>query len=171
MPDSSNFVCALDSSDFVCALCFDVVGVPAQLAVCDCKTLYCLHCLRDMIGLNGKPRTHAACPTCRKQLPKNGNAATYYTRARDLEQTLDNALGPMSCPRECGASFYRTAFDNHTKECPKTRKFCTECKQYYVGTASGHYTICPKITAHKILIPITPQASINVQNNCVHLPN
>ena len=126
----------------VCALCADTVGVPVQLTACECKTLYCLHCLRDMVGLNADKALHLRCPTCRKELPLATNAGAYYSRQRWMEGSLDSTHGPMLCPRGCGSAYLRSQFDRHVRECPKTRKVCRDCKIAYMSCESVHRETC-----------------------------
>ena len=131
---------ALDPGD-ACAWCCDVLGVPVQ-SKCPCRSLYCITCIRDMIGLNGQPPKSSTCPTCHRRLSTSSRAEGSYTKRLDLVTALDGKYGALTCPRGCGTSYLRMSAPEHMNSCPCTKKRCPVCHAYYTGTREAHHRMC-----------------------------
>ena len=54
----------------LCTWCGGVLGVPVE-SLCPCKKLYCITCIRDMIGLNGESAKSRTCPICHHVLSRS----------------------------------------------------------------------------------------------------
>jgi hypothetical protein len=133
---------ALDSAD-VCKWCCKVLGVPVEVK-CRCKSLYCVTCIRDMVGMTGQPPKCQTCPTCSTQFRFGSkSAASVYTKRLDLVAHLDDKYGKVECPRGCGQSYHRSNAPNHMAACTSTVKVCRSCKQSYTGQLATHQVQCP----------------------------
>lgn len=131
----------LDSED-VCTWCCDILGVPVEL-ICNCKTLYCVTCIRDMTGLNGQPAKCEMCPTCGTRLCIGVTSASkVYKKRLDLIAHLDQKYGEVECPRSCGEFYHRSNAQEHMDICPCTVKICTACWQSYTGRLVAHQVQC-----------------------------
>jgi hypothetical protein len=121
----------------ICTWCCKVLGVPVQFK-CSCKTLYCLTCVRDMVGMNGQPPKCQKCPTCSKRFPSGSKASSVYTKRLDLINHLDDRYGKLECPRGCGQSYHRSNAQDHMQMCSRTVKICRSCNQSYTGHLAAH---------------------------------
>jgi hypothetical protein len=138
----------------ICIICVEILGYPVRLKIsndkCKCEIRYCLHCIREMLGLNDrfKPtnavRRFVECPychlpfkcvdghdmkeSCLTQCMKRTKASRIYEEESvDFMNYLDNLYGVMSCPKNCGWTGNRATARPHFSECYRNNKI-SECK-------------------------------------------
>eukprot|EP00434_Breviolum_minutum_P016401 symbB.v1.2.014457.t1/scaffold1056.1/size140729/6 len=133
----------------LCTWCGGVLGVPVE-SLCPCKKLYCITCIRDMIGLNGESAKSRTCPICHHVLSRSKAAAHSYAKRFDLIQYLDATYGAVECPRGCGSSYLRQFASGHMDVCLHTKKKCPLCFQFYTGSRREHEVHCRLREDHEV---------------------
>jgi len=144
----------------VCNLCLLPMSYPVSLVEgikdCDCKCELCLHCVRDLFGLNARndseENRHLKCMICNKpfqitvyEILSKMPAHKIYQKEVKYANKLDELYGPVDCPRSCGKQMYRREITQHGIICPNMLKSCKYgCKEPYKNLEK-HYTDCPNV--------------------------
>lgn len=150
----------MQAEDAECPIC-RAVGFPIDILVlpprCQCLVArnICLHCFRDLCGLNGRhmcDHRYLQCPSCRRdfqvtrdeitrdKIPSHRLYVKNYAKARDY----DSMFGPMECPR-CEAKVNRNELDDHFAVCPGAYNHCRKCGKTGTYSRKQHETTeCPE---------------------------
>lgn len=133
-----------------CPLCQRTPDCPVRFKALKCKCrnkeVYCMVCLRDVLGfgLSGE-RTLTNCPTCQKVLrfEEGLNARKSYYPLEPLANLYDEEYGKISCPRQCEWTGYRYQIKDHNETCPKSLRLCPHCRtRLTLSEIEEHKLVC-----------------------------